>query len=378
MFSSIIFFGLNSAVSQNNFDSLKVKIPKHYFNTLIVIDSYNKPNKKIDSINAISKQLKSYGYRQRNISFQIPIFTKDQKGVYSDTNVIANHHVLLTGTFLSLTPTFNGIAKHQLVKRGIGLRYIYNTGQKGIWFFDVAPFITRDVSFKSKAYARIASTFVYSYNFSYGFSLRGGITKSFLWGNRMYLPFVGIRIGRLDKINVSIQFPRSININLPINNHAIFSIYTKPQGGMYNFSNHDSLYFKKDISTFHFTMNELTTGLRFDLRFKRLNFYTAIGISSKNNVTFYSDKVNARTLGSYRTYFYTKNMPSTLFLNLGFVIKLGKTRSIYNNRNLYDAIDLNNSQGLPNNNAQIPVQSKKTKSNNNLESIQDLIDYTDF
>lgn len=368
---------MNQSFAQQSFDSLKVKMPKHYFNTLIVIDTYNKPEKGIDSNNAISKRLKTYGVKQSNISFQIPLFTKDVKGLYADSNIIANHHLLLTGTFLSLRPQFEGLEEHRLVKRGIGLRYIYNTGQKGLWFFDLAPFVTKDITYKSKAYARMSSTIVYSYNFSERFNMRGGITKSFLWGNRYYLPFIGIRFGRLDQMNVSIQFPRSININLPINNHVIFSIYTKPHGGMFIFSNQDSLYFNKSASSFHFTRYELNTGLRFDLRLKHFNFYTALGFSTRNNITLYSEKRNTGNVGSYNTYFYTKKLPSTLYLNLGLLIKIGKTRSIYNNRNLYDAVDLNNTVGLPNQNTQIPIPAKKT-GKTNLESIQDLIDYNDF
>ncbi|MEI6021743.1 MAG: hypothetical protein WCR21_11495, partial [Bacteroidota bacterium] len=93
--------------------------------------------------------------------------------------------------------------------------------------------------------------------------------------------------------------------------------------------------------------------------------------------TLYSEKRNTGNVGSYNTYFYTKKLPSTLYLNLGLLIKIGKTRSIYNNRNLYDAVDLNNTVGLPNQNTQIPIPAKKT-GKTNLESIQDLIDYNDF
>lgn len=376
--NSILFFGINHSKSQQSFDSLKVKIPKHYFNSIILIDSYNKPEKNLDTLSNINKQLKSYGIRQRNIYFQIPILTKDMKGLYADSNVVANSHLFITGTFMSLWPRFDGITKHRLVKRGIGLRYIYNTGLKGVWFFDISPFVTRDVSFKSNGYSRIASTVVYSYNFSERFNLRGGITKSFLWGNRLYLPFIGVRFGKLDKINISIQFPRSININLPVNNKVVFSLFSRPQGGMFSFANNDSLYYNKSSTTFHFTRYELNTGIRLDLRMKRINFYTGLGFSTRNTITFYSENKNKNTTGTYRTYFYRENPPPSLFLNLGLVIKLGKTRSIYNNRNLYDASDLNNAEGVSNNNAQIPISPKKISKNNNIESIQDLIDYTDF
>ena len=95
LFISSCFFGFRQLNAQNNFDSLKIKPPKHYFNTLIVIDTYNKPEKKIDTNNAISKQLQTYGIRQRNFAFQIPILTRDIKTLYADCSIIANHHLLL-------------------------------------------------------------------------------------------------------------------------------------------------------------------------------------------------------------------------------------------------------------------------------------------
>ncbi|MGZ4089949.1 MAG: hypothetical protein ACXVNO_04460, partial [Bacteroidia bacterium] len=69
----------------------------------------------------------------------------------------------------------------------------------------------------SQPYFRLASTIVYSYNKSDRFNWRIGVTKSFMWGNRNYLPFIGLRFGRLDKTNLSIQFPRNISVNIPVN-----------------------------------------------------------------------------------------------------------------------------------------------------------------
>ncbi len=365
--------------SQTAFDTLKLKTPKHYFNTTIVLNSYTKPEKKFtDTVNVLSKRLQSYGVKQFNLSFQIPLFTNDIRGIGTESNVIENHHVLLTGNFMRLRPVFAGLSQHTLTKRGIGIRYIYNTGKKGVWFFDMAPFVTRDISFRSKAIYRMASTAVYSRNEKDWFNWRIGITKSFLWGNRFYLPFLGLRIGRLDHVHFSIQFPRNASLNIPMGSKFIFSVYTRPQGGLFNFSNHDSLYFRKTEATFHFTRYEINTGFRLDVRaVSFLNFYVSTGFSTRNNITFYSERANkSQPRLPYKTYFYTKNVAPTLYLEFGLVFKLGKTKSYYNNKNIYDAIDLTNQNN--NGNAQIPLTPKKINKNANLESIQDLIDYTDF
>jgi hypothetical protein len=210
---------------------------------------------------------------------------------------------------------------------------------------------------------------------------RLGVTKSFLWGNRFYLPFIGFRVGRLDKVNLSIQFPRSASLNFPMGSNFIFSIYTKPQGGLFNFSNRDSLYYRKMDATFHFSRYEINSGARLDVRIGSfMSFYVATGLSSRNTVTFYSERANNnRRALLYNSYFFTKNIAPSLFFNFGLVLRFGKTRSYFNNRNIYDVIDLNNTiDPNSNGNIQIPLNSRKKKADLNLKSVEDLVDYNDF
>ena len=379
-FISAFFLFHPEVRSQTSFDSLKIKQPKHYFNTVIVTDAYRKPNKEFnDTSDALSKRLKSYGVKQFNAYFHTPLYTKDKYG--ADGTVIKNTHLLLTGNFVSLRPVFDGLSEHNLIKFGVGLRYIYNSGKKGVWFVDVSPFVTRDITYPSKPYYRMASTIIYSHNVTEKFNWRLGATKSFLWGNRFYLPFVGLRVGRLDKIHLSLQFPRSLSLNIPLGSKVIFGLYTRPQGGMYNFSNRDSLYFRNTSATFHFTRYEINSGFRFDFRLSsHFNFYISSGFSSRNNITFYSENANkSRKALGYNSYFYSKNVAPTLFFNFGLVLKFGKTRAYYNNKNIYDAINLNNTlDPNGNGNVQIPLAPKKNVSDINLKSIQDLVDYNDF
>jgi hypothetical protein len=381
------FLFLNGAQAQGSYDSLKLKLPKHYFKTIIMVDGYRKPNQEIkDTVDFLSKKLKSYGVNQFIFSLITPLKTYE-KPAFDSTSPKKNTHLLLTANYMRLQPVFNGIATHNLVKAGIGVRVIVNSGKKGVWFIDASPFVTRDVTYaSSQPYYRMASTIVYSHNKSERFNWRIGITKSFMWGNRNYLPFVGLRFGRLDKTNLSIQFPRSISLNIPVHQKMMISFYTKPQGGMFNFSNRDSLYYIAPDKTFHFTRYEINTGFRADVRVNDLfNFYVALGLSTENNITFYSEKANKQRKNvPYRTYFYSQTMPATGFFNAGLVFKFGKTRSYYGDKNLYDAIDLNNSidagdNNLSNGNAQIPLEGKKLKKQDlNLRSVQDLVDYNDF
>ena len=50
--------------------------------------------------------------------------------------------------------------------------------------------------------------------YSEKFSLRVGFTRSFLWGNRFHLPYIGLRIGKLDKINFSVNKINEVEGNL--------------------------------------------------------------------------------------------------------------------------------------------------------------------
>jgi hypothetical protein len=381
IFISIIFLFNTQIKAQAAWDSLKIKLPKHYFKTVIILDSYRKADQEFkDTANRLASLLNRYAIKQFNASFYSPIFTKT-----SELNGITkNTHVLLTGNFMLLQPVFSGISQHSLIKAGMGVRFIFNSGKKGVWFIDASPFVTKDVTFESKGYFRLASTFVYSHNVSENFNWRVGVTKSFLWGNKNYWPFIGLRFGKLDKVNFSIQFPRSINLNVPVGPKFSLSMYTRPQGGMFNFSNNDSLYRVGNESTFSYTRYELNTGFRADVRVSNnFNFYVATGISSRNNVTFYSEKANKeKPRLPYRNYFFSKTLGPTLFVNVGLVFKFGQIRSFYQDSNMYDVMDLNNSIDVGDNagntgNPQIPI-TPKAKKDINLGSIQDLIDYNDF
>jgi hypothetical protein len=379
---------------QAAFDSLRLKQAKHYFKTTIFIDSYSKANQKfIDQKNyhpksvndtVLDKRLGSFGLKQFSLGFYTPVYTRTYYN--SDSTVYSNTHYLLTGNFVSIQPQFDNLKAHILIKYGVGLRIIQNSGKKGVWFIDIQPFMTTDVTNSTpNGYFRMANSFVYSHNFSDGFNMRFGITKSFMWGNRYFLPYLGLRIGRLDGVNLSIQIPKNISLNIPINDRFRLSVFSKPQGGMYSFLNTDSLYyFHKEVNAFNFTHYEILGGLRLDFIVnKNFSGYVDFGSSTKSNITFYSLEQNRKHPNvPYKVFFYEKNLSPTGFLNFGLVWRFGKTKSFYNDRNMYDAIDINNTNGIGDNNTgpgntEIPIKKSIKRSKVNLDDIQDLINVTD-
>jgi hypothetical protein len=386
-FIIIGFVLLTTKLLAFNNDSLKVvkaaKLPKHYFNKSIYLDYYSPGTRKLDTVNTVSKKLGSYKIKQVAIGFNIPVFTKD---IYNkDSTKISNIHFLITGGFSNINLNFNGITAHNLSKTAIGCRGIYNNGKKGIFFAEVTPFVTQDRGFRDTKTYRLAATILYNYAASDNFSLRFGITRSFLWGNRLHLPYVGIRIGKLDKINFSVQFPRSVSLNVPIGKYIRTSLYTKPQGGFYTFENSDSLQLGSiyEHQKLYFGRAEFLSGLRVDvLPSKYFNFYLSSGFTTNNFIAFYPSANPKSKFSSYYDNYYHEKIKSSMFLNFGLVVRFGKTRSIYNNQQMYNAIDMNNGidpndNGTNPGNGNIPHPSNK-KMKNTADDVLDLLETQDL
>ncbi|MGZ3885284.1 MAG: hypothetical protein ACXVDL_13665, partial [Bacteroidia bacterium] len=334
----------------------KVTAPMHFFKTTVFLDYYVKPqvpldtNKSFAAQRKVSKDLKTYGIVQSSISFYAPLLTINKFN--KDSSINSNFHLLLAGTAYYLQPQFSGIAQHTLAKYGLGIRAIYKTGEKSIFFIESSPFMTQDITYGGDIIWRMSGTLLWSYSPNNKFNFRLGATKSFLWGNRYYLPFVGFRFGRLDKVNLSVQFPKNISLNFPIGNVFRLALYTKPQGGVFNFSNRDTVYNNKlyknpnvgNDKTIHFGRYELLSGFRMDVMpTSWFSFYVSTGFSTRNYVAFYSTTFNksAKKSAQYSD-FYEDHPKGSLFLNAGLTFRIGRSKLYYNNLNMYEAHDINN------------------------------------
>lgn len=363
-------------------DSLKTTKPaKHYFKTTIYTDYYSTGKRDLNDLTFESKKLKSYQISQFVIGINAPLFTKDFYN--TDSTHISNFHLLVTGNYSSISPIFDGVNKqHVLSKTSLGIRAIYNTGKKSIFFVEFSPYLTQDNGYSYTQTYRLASSIIYNCTVNKYFSFRLGYTRSYVLGNRYHLPYIGFRVGKLDGINFSLQFPRNISFNVPIGKYIKTSLYAKPQGGVYSIANSDSVYYLNNDNNIHFGRNEYITGLRIDvLPSNYFNFYISAGTTAKNTISLYSETFNKNNKGSYDN-FYTEKIKNSLFINAGLVFKFGKTKSIYNNYNLYDAQDLNTTiDGGENNvntgNSEIPAKQSKIK-NLKVSEVQDLINEQDL
>ncbi len=358
-----------------------VKIPKHYFSNTIFLDYYTIGKRDLDTVNLVSKKLHSYQLSQLALGFNIPVVTKDFYN--KDSTKISNIHFLLTGSYNRINLNFEGIDRHYLSKAALGFRGIYNNGKKSIFFVELAPFVTKDVGYRYTRTYRLATTVLYDCSVNDYFSFRLGFTRSFMWGNRFQLPYIGIRVGKLDKINFSIQFPRSITFNVPVGRYVRASLFTKPQGGLYSFANVDSLRVgnPNDDKKLYFGRYEFLSGARVDvLPSKHFSFYVSSGLTTSNYVALFPTR-SRDNLSRYNSY-YKENIKSTLFVNVGLVVRFGKTKAFYNNRQMYNMMDLNNSNDPGDNNVNpgngnIPVPPKKMHKTS-AEEVTDLIDAQDI
>ncbi len=374
---------INTTLLAFNKDSLiikNIKTPKHYFKTTTYFDFYGTSSRDLATKSYVSKKLKTYKVTQFAIGFNTPLFTKDD--YKKDSITISNFHLLLTGNYSVVSPIFSGISNHNLSKSSLGLRLLYNTGKKSVFFGDISPFLTQDNGYNYTQRIRTAFSFIYNCTINDKLSLRLGLTRSYMFGNRFTLPYLGLRIGRMDRVNFNIQFPRSISFNFPIGNYIKTSIYTKPQGGIYSLANSDSLYNLNNDKTINFGRYEFLMGTRFDINpNKNIGFYLGGGISTQNAIAMYSETFNNKNKGRLG-HFYSEKISGALFINLGITVKFGKTKSIYNNYAIYDAIDLNNSEVGGDNNinsgsSEIPKMKRKLNTVKPNE-MEDLIETQDL
>jgi len=130
--TSTNFFALN------NDSLLKIRLPKHYFQTCINFDVYGMKSIALNGNNFTSKKLENYQLNQFSLGFNSPIYTKDF--YKKDSSKISNFHLLLVGSYVSVIPKFEGISKHYLSKAAIGVRGLYNTGKKSIFLCRINSF----------------------------------------------------------------------------------------------------------------------------------------------------------------------------------------------------------------------------------------------
>jgi hypothetical protein len=352
LFCLLVFIPFSgNSKAEGTSDSLKVKKIKRYIRPNIYYNSFTTPEKEIHN-----RLLKSYKFNQRNLGFYFPLFTNTW--IQKDSVKVNTFHLLLAGNLQSSRPTFTGIDyQGQLIKITMALRAIYSKG-KNVWFFNFSPFIAQDDKNIHDPTVRFSAGFLFNRTVSKNFSYRLGIERTYIFGNRLHLPVIGFRIGRMDRFNINIQLPRNVSLNFPMGRKVYFNIFARPNGGIYAISNPNNLFpnFGKQIT---FSRQDITTGFQLNIRASNsFSFFISSGITHNRKI-FILDRVKDK--GSKKIDIREAVSPGG-FLSLGLNIQLGKAKQVYNNYVMYDVFNMNNlyTPGNPQN-LSIPVNPEKYK-----------------
>jgi hypothetical protein len=338
------------------------------------LNTYSTPSKEMRK-----RQFSSYGFKQSNLGLYVPLFTNTH--YRKDSVTLSTVNVLATGNLETAKMTVGGMDKSPtFYKLSVGLRTIYSTGNKSIWFFDFNPFMAED-NFTYIPTWRYAATIIYNRTVSKNFSFRFGYTKTYLFGEGLNLPFIGCRIGALDDAHVSIQLPRNVTFDFPMGQKFWGSVFVKAVGGRYNFINPDSA-FNRIGYTLQFGRYEFLSGYMLDFRPNRnISVNISLGLVTQRHIVL-ADNKNPDGRG-YEP-FFSANIAPTLFFSFGASIRFGQARRINNNYELYDVLDMNNmfdpgDNNMGPTNGDIPINPKRVKVNNiQYQDIKDLIDETDL
>ncbi len=331
----------------------------------------------------IDAHLGNYKFSEANLGLYVPLYTHT-KFVGSDSTDINTFHLLMTMNGLSDMPDFTGLAKqHKLYKLGVGARIIYGFGSRFVLFYDASPYVVGDrYNSQQTQQFRLASSVVLNIMVNPYFSWRIGATKTYLFGNRNYLPMIGFRAGKLDsKFYFSFQLPRYISFNFQPTPKFSWSIYSRAYGGLYNMSNGDSIYNGRD-SAIRFGQTGLANGVRLDFRTgPDFSFFVSSGFAVNNVIRFYSFSYNHDHNQQPFIPFYKSRQDPTLFLNFGLTWRFGESKRSTGNYLMYDIFSLNNdfdpgdnNMGPGNGDITPKEQMKKVQ----YKDVVDLIDDTDL
>jgi hypothetical protein len=328
---------------------------KRYIRPCIFANAYTTPNTNIEK-----KHLNGeYKFSQFSGGFYLPVFTSTW--FRKDEVTLSNFHLLLTGNLLSARPYFSEFEKqHKIYKFGIGLRGIYNTGKKNIWFMSISPFAANDEYTVNKPTGKLAMVFLLNRTVNRTFSYRIGFLRTFVFGKKIGWPIIGFRFGPLDGNYFSIQLPKNISYNFPIGKKINGSIFIKPIGGAYSFKDNLKA-LSNDSSEINFGRSEFLIGLSANYRINNdISLFASSGFSTRRELFFGNKK--------------TMRIDPAPFLNIGFSWKLGRAKRVYNDINMYDVFDLNNSFD-PGNDNEPPIDNgiPRTSQRYNYKDVQDLI-----
>jgi hypothetical protein len=333
----LYLFCVNAIAQQvsdsSNIVNVQANVPikaKPYIKPCIYYNHYATPSSRKD--NALQ-----YAYAQDNLGFYLPVHTSSW---FRDDQVsLASLSFLAGADLVSYRPKLSFVNEAFTINRiSLSGKMFYSDGKKSILYVGINPFLANHRYGNIKSYRSLTAAIIYNRTVNRTFAYRLGITNSYTYGVFVPLPVLGMRIGALDKVHFNVQFPRNLSLDIPIGKKCMFSVFAKSMGGIYNVTLQDSLVAATGTDA-RLVRFEVLRGIQLNTCISdRFSFYIGVGMTSRRRVTF----VYQSSKGMENDLIRDKTMvPRTPFVNLGLSLRLGKSKQVYNNTQMYQLFELN-------------------------------------
>ncbi|HWZ22176.1 MAG TPA: DUF6268 family outer membrane beta-barrel protein, partial [Cytophagaceae bacterium] len=305
------------------------KKTKRYIRPCLYFNHYGTPQSRFDPH-------KQYQFTQNNLGFYLPLYTNTWFN--KDSVSLSSIQIVGTGEVMQYKPDIAFLKEsYKIARLSAGVRLFYSNGNRSVFYVSVNPFVSREIPFTGNGPIRFALALIYSRTVSKAFSYRLGIIRSYTFGRPLPLPVVGIRIGALDKLHLNIQFPKNISLDLPIGRVVTASVFVRSMGGVFN------VITQGDIVTTpgrraQLRRYELLHGAQINVRAgKNISFYVSSGFATKRHITYVFKEEPVKSGNDINRH----RIPASVFVSFGLSIRFGATKKIYNDRQMYDVMDLN-------------------------------------
>ena len=194
------------------------------------------------------------------------------------------------------------------------------------------------------------------------------------------LPVIGARLGRYQGINVNLELPRSISLNVPVASWLQMSAFTKVQGSMYAFRNEDLNQFNRPTEIL-LGRRDVLSGLQANMRIGRM-LALSVAAGACTGEVVRSEKTDRRLIGGRRYEFSRQDLLAAPFLQTGITLYMGKSKSNGGNNQMLDVLDLNSRYGTDDGNVQqngeTPFKANETLHKVQLRDVADLLEEQDL
>lgn len=349
---------------------------EHYIKSALFLNAFTTPDRKVKG----APQL-SYRFSEISMGFNTPLKTITRW--HEEDKTFSSTHILLSGSFAlsSIDASFTPEVK-TLNRFGLGFKFIHNDGKKNSFFLAINPYSAGQATLGLRNASRLSTLFIYNRTVNEKFSFRLGVWKNYLSGSSRTLPIVGARFGRYEKVNFSIEFPRSLSLNVPVKTWFNLSLFSKVQGTVYHFKNEDPNFFNRP-NEISLGRRDVLSGFQGNFRFgPACSMYLSFGTST-GEVTR-ADKIDRNAILKRNRYEFSKQeLMRTPFVMAGINFYFGKTKNSRGNIQMYDVIDMNNLYGIDDGNAGLidrglPSNKEMELKNLQYRDIADLIDEQDI